>query len=292
MATSGITQTPMTARQMIKEAFMLLNVVPASQAVNGDDEEAGRVMLNCMLSDWMMDGVTPWRKQIDVLQLVEGQADYTLTRPVEIIEARYLPNGGNAGDPCTCGVEIDQVEWDEFQDIACKASQGQPSQFRYNRGVNDATLSVWPVPMAFSGIYFDTLDPNAAGTSFFTDPADVVGSFVVGATATSLYKSTVDGSYWSFDGVAYVASSFDPGQLFYSFHRAPEMVTDVIQDVDIPQEWRLTVKYNLAALLADSFGGDTKIVDRIIMRAESFYTKAMMYEREGSVFMFPDESYS
>lgn len=227
MATSGQTLLTMSARQIIKSAFMLINVVPATQVVPEADELEAINTLNCMLADWSMDGITPWRKPEGSLPLVDGQAQYTLQEPIEIVEMRFRRTDSAIDD-----ITLDEIEHDEYFDLPNKASPGCPTQFYYRRGRVDHTLYIWPVP-------------NGASL----------------------------------------------GTLEYTFNRGIEYVSVATDELDVPEYWFNAVKYNLAALLADMYGGDTVMVGRVTERAYEMKMKAEMFEREGSVYTFPDERY-
>ncbi len=219
-----------TIKEIIKDAFELINVVPATQAVPAADEVKALRVLNQMLSDWSMDGIVPWKNIEGNVALVPGQGVYTLPLDnIDIVEARYrIAVNGGAGDDCD--VTMYEIEHDEYFDIPCKETEGCPTQFYFKRGVTDGTLYLWPVP-----------NNTTLGTIEFT------------------------------------------------YNRALADITVLTDPLDVPPHWRLLVVYNLASLLADPYGGDTPIVDRVHAKAAEMYGKAQMFEREGSVFLLPDE---
>ena len=63
------------------------------------------------------------------------------------------------------------------------------------------------------------------------------------------------------------------------------------EEVDVPQEWLLTVTYCLAALLSDAYGAHGENVSRVIARGDMYFEKLMAYEREGDLALYPDERY-
>jgi hypothetical protein len=60
-------------------------------------------------------------------------------------------------------------------------------------------------------------------------------------------------------------------------------------DIDIVQEWLLTVGYNLASLLLDDYPVDGKESDRIIARAELLHAQAKDFDREDTLVFEPSQ---
>lgn len=71
-------------------------------------------------------------------------------------------------------------------------------------------------------------------------------------------------------------------------------VTDLDQNIDVPQEWSETVTYNLAARLLDSFGiTETRpvVAASIASKASSLYDKLSGFDRPSAVFLQPQYPY-
>lgn len=71
--------------------------------------------------------------------------------------------------------------------------------------------------------------------------------------------------------------------ILYTSARVIEDVTDLDQDLDIPQMWTECVVYNLAVKLYPSFGGER--IDAIRSEAERLYDMMRNHDRPASVFM-------
>lgn len=69
----------------------------------------------------------------------------------------------------------------------------------------------------------------------------------------------------------------------YSYERAWEDVTAAAQDLDIPREFFETAIYCLGARLADDYGLNGPIPDRVRARAEKLYALMQGFDRRGSV---------
>jgi len=76
--------------------------------------------------------------------------------------------------------------------------------------------------------------------------------------------------------------------------RVIEDVTDLDQNIDVPQEWCETVTYNLAARLLDTFGiTETRpvVASKIVAMARELYDKLSGFDRPSSVFLQPQYPY-
>jgi len=86
--------------------------------------------------------------------------------------------------------------------------------------------------------------------------------------------------------------------IFCTTARVIEDVTDLDQNVDVPQEWSETVTYNLAARLLDTFGiTETRpvLAASIASKAASLYDKLSGFDRPSAVFLqpqYPHRGYS
>ena len=76
--------------------------------------------------------------------------------------------------------------------------------------------------------------------------------------------------------------------------RVIEDVTDLDQNLDVPQEWFEAVTYNLAARLLDTFGiTETRpvVASKIVAMARELYDKLSGFDRPSSVFLQPQYPY-
>lgn len=141
MPTSGVDIYTLTAGDIIKDAFVLINVVPATQAVPAADEAAAIRALNMMLQSWTMDGVYPWRKQDATFPPVQGQAEYNIVeRPLEVIDMRWR-------EPSGTEFPLTEISHDEYKDYPNKLTEGQPSTFYVRKNRTDTSIFLWPTPM-------------------------------------------------------------------------------------------------------------------------------------------------
>lgn len=76
----------------------------------------------------------------------------------------------------------------------------------------------------------------------------------------------------------------------YTYARVIDDVTDLDQDIDLPQEWTEAVYYCLADRLLDAFSVSTSqpaLAQRVAARASMLYGKMLDLDRPASVFMKP-----
>lgn len=76
--------------------------------------------------------------------------------------------------------------------------------------------------------------------------------------------------------------------------RVIEDVTDLDQNLDVPQEWEECVVYNLAARLLDTFGiTETRpvLAQKVVAQAGSLYDKLSGFDRPSSVYLKPQYPY-
>jgi hypothetical protein len=77
-------------------------------------------------------------------------------------------------------------------------------------------------------------------------------------------------------------------KLVYTYQRRFQIVTNLSDSIDVPQEWLATVGYGLASRLVDDYGLEGASAQRIIARAEELKRKAEAFDREGFVRFMPN----
>lgn len=111
--------------------------------------------------------------------------------------------------------------------------------------------------------YFDLPDKASAGipTTWYFDPQ---------RTTPTLYV-------WP------VKATITTETLRLTHQKKFDDIDSLDDDIDVPQEWLLTVGYNLASLLLDDYPVDGKEAERIIARAELLHAQAMDFDREDTL---------
>lgn len=117
--------------------------------------------------------------------------------------------------------------------------------------------------------YFDLPDKASAGipTTWYFDPQ---------RGAPTLYV-------WP------VKATITTETLRVTYQKRIDDIDTLDDDIDVAQEWLLTVGYGLASLLLDDYPVDGKESDRIIARAELLHTQAKDFDREDTLTFEPSE---
>jgi hypothetical protein len=219
MATSGTTSGLQTARQIVTDSLIELQVIPANETPAAADAELGMRRLTWMLKEWQDDGLNLWRMQEGTASFAAGVAQVTPTpRMADIDEVRLVQAGGYERT-------LSRMEWGQFVSYPNKTTQGTPSVYVPITGLDTLALRLWPVPSTDVAVNFS-------------------GSRVI------------------------------------------EDVSDLNQNVDVPQQHTHTVMMNLAARLAPSFGlsGDPNAIVTI-REAARLYQIMRAADRPASYFL-------
>jgi hypothetical protein len=75
--------------------------------------------------------------------------------------------------------------------------------------------------------------------------------------------------------------------IVYTFQRRFQIITNLSQTIDLPEEWSSAIAYSLAARLVPTYGVETKTGDTIMAMAAELIIKAKAFDREDVVHMMP-----
>lgn len=133
MASSGTTDFNLNIDEVIDESYERCGLSTAS----GYDLRRARRNLNVLFSDWGNRGVHLWKVELDEVQLVAGQASYTVNTDVsDVLEAFVSTSGGGNDDANTQDVSLTKVDRSAYAALPNKLNQGQPSQYYVDRQTN------------------------------------------------------------------------------------------------------------------------------------------------------------
>jgi hypothetical protein len=126
-----------------------------------------------------------------------------------------------------------------------------------------------PMEMLERTEYFDLPDKSSAGppNTWYFDPQ---------RGAPTLYV-------WP------VKATITTETLRVTYQKRIDDIDTLDDDIDVAQEWLMTVGYGLASLLLDDYPVDGKESDRIIARAEMLKAQAEDYDREDTLVFCPSE---
>lgn len=159
MTVSAVTIYSLGLNSLIDEAFDLIGVGSEGESITADMYARAKRSLNLMLLSWNADEAT-WRREVDALTLVSGQAAYVLStpRPMRVEAARRKDTAS--------GYETPMTMWSrqEYLDQPNKTtSLSTPVNFYFDRQRDDATIYLWPAPStavaAANTVQMDVLRP-------------------------------------------------------------------------------------------------------------------------------------
>jgi hypothetical protein len=125
-----------------------LGVLASGEVPTAEEGATGMERLNWMLKSWQANGANLWRDTEATATFGAGIATVTLDpRPIDVIEARVVIAPTN---------ELPLGRWElaEYRQIPNKTSPGRPVAFTLNKGRDDVTMTVWPVPVAATDVIY------------------------------------------------------------------------------------------------------------------------------------------
>jgi len=129
-------------------AYNLIGV--RNTAVLQEHMEAARMATNMMLSRWSNQGVNLWAVDLQTVELVEGQATYSVPSNTVVMLDAYMEIDNGNGQP------IDRIilpiSRTEYASYPNKEQQGFTTTFWFDRLLSP-TVTLWPVPDGTSAQY-------------------------------------------------------------------------------------------------------------------------------------------
>jgi hypothetical protein len=148
MATSGTYTFNPSLGEMTLYAYNLIGV--RNTAVLQEHMEAARMATNMMLSRWSNQGVNLWAVDLQTVELVEGQATYSVPSNTVVMLDAYMEIDNGNGQP------IDRIilpiSRTEYASYPNKEQQGFTTTFWFDRLLSP-TVTLWPVPDGTSAQY-------------------------------------------------------------------------------------------------------------------------------------------
>jgi hypothetical protein len=175
MATSGTTAFDLSIDEIIDEAYNRVGIRPNS----GNDMKRARRNLNILFADWGNRGVHLWKVELDEVQLVAGQAEYTVSSDVSDVLEAYISTTANASnDANTQDISITKIDRSAYAALPNKLSQGQPSQYYVDRQTTPK-IYLYQAPDASTYTYLKYyVIKRIEDAGAYTNTADVVFRFI------------------------------------------------------------------------------------------------------------------
>lgn len=141
MPTSGTYNFTLDLADIMEEAFERCG----DELRTGYDYLTARRSLNLLLLEWQNKGLTLWKVKNASQALTVGQISYPLSaEKQDIIEGLLRTDEGDAASQTD--LSIRRVSISNYARQTNKLTRGRPTQYWVERGVNQITIHMWPVP--------------------------------------------------------------------------------------------------------------------------------------------------
>lgn len=147
MATSGTTNSTMTAADIIQAALQELGVLSAGENAGGDDLELGIRSLNFMMKSWAARGVTSWRNEDGTVPMVSGQSEAVIEGAIDVLDVRFVQAGGYER-------MLQRWEMGQYRQLPNKETPGNPVAYAVDKAPSGVKLLLWPLPVATSSLRY------------------------------------------------------------------------------------------------------------------------------------------
>lgn len=141
MATSGTTDFTMDFTEVAEEAWERAG----REMRSGYDLRTARRSMNLLTIEWQNRGINMWTIEQGTENLEQGTATYTL--PADTIDLLDHVIRTGAGVAATqSDLSISRISVSTYSSIPNKLAQGRPIQIYIDRGRDNPSFTVWPVP--------------------------------------------------------------------------------------------------------------------------------------------------
>jgi len=141
MATSGTTAFSPDFTEIAEEAWERAG----REMRSGYDLRTARRSMNLLTIEWQNRGLNMWTIEEGTVALTSGTATYNL--PADTIDLLEQVIRTGAGSVSTqSDLNMSRVSVSTYSSIPNKLSQGRPIQVYVDRGRDNPTVTVWPVP--------------------------------------------------------------------------------------------------------------------------------------------------
>jgi hypothetical protein len=141
MATSGTTAFTLDFTEIAEEAWERAG----REMRSGYDLRTARRSMNLLTIEWQNRGINMWTIEEGTLVLEQGVATYNLPADtIDLLEHVVRTGAGNV--TTQSDLNISRISVSTYSSIPNKLSQGRPIQLYIDRGRDNPTVTVWPVP--------------------------------------------------------------------------------------------------------------------------------------------------
>jgi hypothetical protein len=141
MTTSGTYAFNMDFTEIAEEAWERAG----REMRSGYDLRTARRSMNLLTIEWQNRGINMWTIEQGSINLVQGTATYALPdNTIDLLEHVIRTGAGNYSTQSD--LSISRISVSTYSSIPNKQTQGRPIQLYIDRGRDNPTATVWPVP--------------------------------------------------------------------------------------------------------------------------------------------------
>ena len=141
MTTSGTYAFNMDFTEIAEEAWERAG----REMRSGYDLRTARRSMNLLTIEWQNRGINMWTIEQGSINLVQGTATYALPdNTIDLLEHVIRTGAGNYSTQSD--LSISRISVSTYSSIPNKQTQGRPIQVYIDRGRDNPTVTVWPVP--------------------------------------------------------------------------------------------------------------------------------------------------
>ena len=135
MAVSGTYNFNLDIDEVIQEAMEMIG----GENTLGHEPASARRSINLMLKDWQNRGILLWSTSVSSVTVAASVTAYSLH--ASTVDALEVVLGRDDTD-----IQLTRISPEEYLLIPNKTQTGRPMQYSIRRGVDNPTMSVWPIP--------------------------------------------------------------------------------------------------------------------------------------------------
>ena len=135
MAVSSTYNFNLDIDEVIQEAMEMIG----GEDTLGHEPASARRSINLMLKDWQNRGVLLWSTSVSSVTVAASVTAYSLDSST--VDALEVVLGRDDTD-----IQLTRISPEEYLLIPNKTQTGRPMQYSIRRGMDNPTMSVWPIP--------------------------------------------------------------------------------------------------------------------------------------------------
>lgn len=138
MTVSSVVSWELTRDDIIKGALRKCGVLAKGQTPSTEDYSDCAVALNALIQTLSTEGMPLWKRTTSTITLVAGTQTYSVSNVWQIAQVVLDDTSGTQ-------IEVTQKSLYDFNRLP-DTTTGSPVHYSYTPGLENGTLSLWPIP--------------------------------------------------------------------------------------------------------------------------------------------------